>query len=369
MRALSARQRDQVGGQPPSPVPSLKEVHRTREPELGPPAYVRLDRNERLAPLPEWFIAGVRQSLESVLLTTYPMQDKFRCQLAKQFGLAEEQVLLTAGSDAALKALYQAYVRPGDGVVMLDPSYAMYPVYAQMFQAEARLVPFHAGLALDATRLLDAVVRGVRLVVLANPNQPTGTVLPEAVLEQLVERAAVAGAVLAIDEAYHPFSRVTVLPWINRVAHLVVTRTFSKAAGLAGLRIGFVAGHPEVMANLHKVRSAHDVNSMAIHCAAQLLAHPQVVDEYVAEVHAGGRVLTERVRALGLTPIPTHTNFLLIRVSHRCPPGELVERLRARGYLVKGPFSAPCLADCIRVTLGPPDLMERFAVCLGEVLA
>lgn len=314
-------------------------------------------------------MAAIRQSLESVLLTTYPLQEEFHQQLAERLGLTEEHILLTAGSDAAFKALYQAYVRPGDPVVMLDPSYAMYPVYAQLFQAQIRPVPFSAGFKLDVTRLLETIVPGVRLVVIANPNQPTGTVLPEEALERVVERTASVGAILAVDEAYYPFSRVTVLPWITRAAHVVVTRTFSKAAGLAGLRIGYAVGHPEVMANLYKVRSAHDVNSLAMHCAAQILAHPEVVNEYVSEVQAGGRLLAKRVLALGLMPLPTHANFLLIRVTHRCRPGELVERLRARGYVVKGPFDAPCIAECIRVTLGPPEIMERFAACLQDVLA
>ena len=353
----------------PPPVPALAELYRTREPGADPAHLVRLSRNERLSALPDWFMEELRRALHNDLLTRYPGDQHLYQQLSATLELPVEQLLLTAGSDAAVKALYHAYVRPGDAVVMLDPSYAMYPVYAQMFQAEAVLIPFDHDLTLNVSHLQSSIAQGVRLVMLANPNQPTATLLNEDALLRLIERAADVGALLAIDEAYYPFSRTTVLPWIEEHPHLLVIRTFSKAAGLAGLRIGFVAGHADVIGNLYKVRSVHDVNSFAILCASQILAHPQVVNDYVAEVGAGGALLAERARALGLTPLPTHTNFMLIRVAHRCPPPQLVESLRERGYLVKGPFNTPCLADCIRVTLGPPELMASFAECLREVLA
>jgi histidinol-phosphate aminotransferase len=206
------------------------------------------------------------------------------------------------------------------------------------------------------------------MVLLADPNQPTGTKLPRDVLRDVLERAGDCGALVVVDEAYFPFSRATVLPWLTHQPHLVVTRTFSKAWGLAGLRVGFVAAHPEVISNLYKVRSAYDVNAVAAMCVRTMLAHPEVADEFVAEVDAGRRMLSERARSLGLEPIPGETNFQLLRCAGRIDPAELVESLRERRYLVKGPFSAPCLVDCIRVTLGPPSLMAEFSDVLEEVL-
>lgn len=352
----------------PIPVPALVDLHRAREPGSETRAYVSLDRNERLQPFPDWFLETLRQSLQSTVLTSYPITDGIYLQLSTQLGISEEQLLLTAGSDAAIKAVYHAYVRPGDLVMMLDPSYTMYRVYGQMFQAEVVPIPFDRSLALDTNLLLGSIVPRVRLVMLANPNQPTATLLEEDVLLQLVDRTREVGALLAIDEAYYSFSHTTMLPWIKQAPHLLVIRSLSKAAGLAGLRIGFVAGHRDVVANLYKVRSAHNVNSMAILCASQILNHPEIIDDYVIQVEAGGQLLAERLRALGLVPLPTHTNFMLIRVGHRCPPAELVAELRNNGYLVKGPFRTSCLADCIRVTLGPPSLMAAFADVLERVL-
>lgn len=353
----------------PPPVPALVDLYRMRDPGSEVKEFIPLDRNERVAPLPAWFLEKLRASLESALLTSYPLTDELYRNLSSQLGLPENHLLLTTGSDAAIKAVYHAYVRPGDKVVMLDPSYAMYAVYAQMFQAEACKVPFNEQLELDVTRLFDSLVPGVRLAIIANPNQPTATVLSEDVLLQLAERASEINALLAIDEAYYPFHPHTIFPRIKEIPNLLVTRTFSKAAGLAGLRVGLIGGHPEVIANLFKVRSAHDVNSFAAMCANHVVENPQIVEDYVNDVRAGAELLAERARSLGLEPLPTPTNFMLIRVGHRCSPQVLIEKLRDAGYIVKGPFGSPCLADCIRVTLGPPAIMEPFANVLEEVLS
>jgi histidinol-phosphate aminotransferase len=343
-------------------------IDRLREGGRERQGYVGLDRNERLAPLPEWLLDEIRGGIESSLLTQYPALDGLYEDLSEMLELPPEQLLLTAGSDAGFRALHQVYIRPGDRVAMLDPSYAMYPIYARMFGATPVQVPFGPDLSLGGEQLVDAVTSGVRLVLLADPNQPTGTQLPRELLRAVLARAAEHGALVVVDEAYFPFSRATVLSWLAEYPQLVVTRTFSKAWGLAGLRVGVVAAQPEVIANLYKVRSAYDVNAVAALCVRTLLAHPEVAEQFVAEVDAGRRTLAQRLPALGLTPLRGETNFQLIRCADRIEPGELVDALRDRGYLVKGPFTAPCLIDCIRITLGPPALMARFCEVLEAVL-
>ena len=350
------------------PQPAVADLHRVRDPGSDHLKYICLDRNERLAPLPGWFVERIRSRISSDLFTGYPFQDEFLPRLAATVGLPHEMVLSTAGSDAAVKALFQAYVGPVDRVVMLEPSYAMYPVYARMFRAQAEPIEFDRNLAVKDEELLEAVNSGVRLVLLANPNQPTGTLLKPDLLRHLIERALKIRALVAIDEAYYPFSEATVLPWVKEFPNLLVLRTFSKASGLAGVRIGWVAAAAEIVKNLFKVRSAHDVNSVAMLCAGLILEHPEIVENYKSEVKEGGLRLARSLEALGLVPLPTATNFMLIRVAHRTSPRKLAAALKEMGFLVKGPFDSPCIADCIRVTLGPPELMLRFTECVQKIL-
>lgn len=352
----------------PDPTPALDGVVRLREGGREREGMIGLDRNERLGPLPEAVVQEIRAAIDSDLLTHYPTLDRLYDDLAAGLGVARERLLLTAGSDAAVKALYQVYTEPGAASVMVEPSYAMYPIYARMFGMEPRQVAFGPDLSLDTDALLDLIAPDVKLVFIANPNQPTGTVIEDGPLEAIVERAATHSALVVVDEAYHPFSQRTVLPWIERHDNLVVTRTFSKAWGLAGARLGMVAAHPSVVRNLYKVRSAYDVNALAASCAAVMLRHPEVASDYAEQVAAGRELLCERARALGLEPLPGLTNFQLLRLGSERDPAALVEALHGRGYIVKGPFSAPGLRDCIRVTLGPPELMSRFADALEASL-
>jgi len=351
----------------PTPIHPVEQTYRMPEAGSDTRQYIGLDRNERVSPFPDWFMDKIRESVDSNLLTWYPTQDKLHRQLQEELGLAEEQLILTPSSDAAFKNLYQAYLNPGDGVVMLDPSYAMFPVYAGMFDAISIPITYSKDLELDNDLLLNSIVPGVRLVMLANPNQPTATLMDEGILLQVIEKAADVGALVAMDEAYYPFSGTTALPWLGDYPNLLVIRTFSKACGLAGMRIGFVAGHPEVINTLYKVRTVNDLNSMSVLCASKILEYPHVVDEYMAEVAAGKQVLESQVRELGLPVLPTHASFALIRVADRVHPVKLMEALKQYGYLVKT-MDADCVNDCIRVTLGPPEIMSDFARCLGEAL-
>jgi histidinol-phosphate aminotransferase len=353
----------------PLPAEPLRSLVRVREPGAEDDALVRLNRNERLEPLPDWFIERLRSAVASELLTAYPLADRVYAALADSLSLERSQLLLTPGSDAAAKALYHVYVEAGDGVVMLDPSYAMYRVYAEMFAAEARPVPFESLDGVDVERVVAAIEPGVKLVMIANPNQPTGTLMPDESLLAVVRRARDVDALVAVDEAYYPFSGTSILRRVPELPNLAVLRSFSKAAGLAGVRIGYVAAGANIIEDLFKVRSVHDVNSFALVCVAEVLEHPSVIDDYVDHVREGERVLRACAGALGLAVPPSHANFVLLDVGSRIAPAVLVERLRKRGYLVRGPFSAPPLQSHIRVTLGPPAVMEPFCAALGEALA
>ena len=351
----------------PEAVGALAGIERLREGGRERAGYVGLDRNERLAPLPDDVVEELRRTIDSAMLTSYPSTDELYDDLAAHLGVPRDHLLLTPGSDGAVRALHHAYVEDGVATAMLAPSYAMYPIYGRMFGGTPREVHFDERLAVDADALLEAIGPDVKLVLLANPNQPTGTVLAEDVLAAVIERAASVRALVVVDEAYFPFSGTTVLPWLERHRNLVVLRTFSKAWGMAGLRTGVVCADPEVVKTLYKVRTAYDVNAAAATFARILLARPEVATDYVAQVDAGRELLAGRLRALGFEPLGDRTNFQVFRVAPTAEPAALAAALEERRFLVKGPFGHSSLAGCLRVTLGPPELMERFADALEDV--
>jgi histidinol-phosphate aminotransferase len=346
----------------PEPIPGLAGIERWREagPELE--AFVRLDRNERVGGHPEWFLEELRARLTSSLAAVYPGPKRLHGELAAALGLPEEQLLVTPGNDAEIRAAYLAFVRPGDAVVRLDPTYAMIPIYSRMFSAEDVTVPWDA----PTEELLDAVRPGVRLVVLANPNQPTGTLVAPETVADLRRRCEELGALLVLDEAYHDFCGATGIEHVRESENVLVLRTYSKGAGFAGLRVGFAAGGPETMRALFKVRSSGEVNAVAIEAARLAVARPELVTGYAAAVAEGRALLEERARALGLEPLAGFANFLLLRVPEDREPAELVAGVRAEGFLIRGSYPYPMLDRCIRVTLAPPETMARFAEALSR---
>jgi len=140
-----------------------------------------------------------------------------------------------------------------------------------------------------------------------------------------------------MDEAYYPFSQETALPWLGEYDNLMVIRTFSKAAGLAGLRIGFEAGNPDVIINLNKFHTVNYFNSMSVLCLGEILKNPEIIDEYVSQVIEDHCLLADCLEDMELTAYPTNSDFVFIRVGDRFKPADLVESLKRRGYLIKGP--------------------------------
>lgn len=351
-----------------APIAPLVDLYRVRESAEDEARFVKLHRNERLGALPEWFVQRIRAAVTSDLFTSYPVTEPLYRKLAAALDLPDDHLLLTPGSDAAIKAIVHAYAGPDDVAVMLDPSYAMYPVYAQMFGAQARRIAYGPGATIELDAVRDAIRPDVSLVLIANPDQPTGTVIDDDAIAGLAEHAAANGALFAIDEAYHQFAGVDLLRLARELDNVVVVRTLSKAAGLAGLRVGYVAGPPEIVGTISKVRTVHDVNSVAALCADLVLDHPEIMRDYVSEVEQGARVLGDRARAAGLAPRPVHTNFMVIDLSDVAAPADVVAGMQARGYMIKGPFAPQCLEGCIRITLGPPELMEEAASALQSTL-
>jgi len=171
--------------------------------------------------------------------------------------------------------IVQTFVAAGDRLVLSEPSYAMLGVYAKITRAAVESVPYGPGISLDVKHLEEILSTGPRLVALPNPDQPTGTVMAPAQLRQCIELAHRHGTVVAIDEAYHPFYRSTAFDLIRDYDNLLVTRSFSKAWGLSGLRLGMMAGQPALVEYASRLRGLHEVNAVAVAVGCYLLDHPE----------------------------------------------------------------------------------------------
>jgi histidinol-phosphate aminotransferase len=305
-------------------------------------------------------IAETARRVGRLALNQYPTgnSDPLRDALADAWRLRREHFVVGNGSDELFDLVTKAFVGPGDPVAFPVPSFVMYPFYARINLGRAVPVPLGPGFALDVERLLRA---RPRVILLASPNSPTGNAFPRAALDAVIRRAP---GIVVVDEAYAEFCDQALIRRAPRAPNLIVTRTFSKAHGLAGLRIGYAAGPPPLIDALLRVKPPFNVDAFAEAAAIGALRNRGYVRRVVRTIRAERARVAASLRAMGFRPYPSDANFLLADVGR--PSAEVARALRAAGFLVRAMTDWPGLATCIRVTLGPPALNDRFLRALGR---
>jgi histidinol-phosphate aminotransferase len=305
------------------------------------------------------------RSLNSETLARYPEREPVESKVADFLGLNAGQVLLTNGVDEAIHLLCATYLDPGDEVLIVVPTFAMYAIFAQ---AEgALIIPVLAddNFTFPLRELLSRISPRTRLIAVANPNNPTGAAVACEVLLQIAKVAP--HAAVLVDEAYFEFHGETMLSSAEWPANLFVARTFSKAYGLAGLRIGILASNVVQMAMVRRVASPYNVNAVALAALPEALADQEYLAHYVAEVQRGRDLLEQELQALGLHYWPSRGNFVLVRFGTTY--AEIIQALRKRGILVRDRNSDPGCEGCVRLTVGTIEHTQTLIDGLRDVIA
>lgn len=288
-----------------------------------------------------------------------------RERLAAQTGLPEEWFMVTNGSDELLRLLAASYIRPGDRVVVPGCSFPNYRHMAELFSAQVDEVPLQAE-TMDLEQMA-GVAPGARLLFLCRPNNPTGAVFPEDAFRHFMARVP-AETLVMLDQAYHEFDSTAFdsMGLLRQYPNLVLSRTFSKAYGLAGLRCGYGMGRPEVWQPLRVVREPFSVNVVAQAAALAALGDAAHLEATLANNRAGMTFLMALCRDLGLAFIPSEANFLMVDTGR--PADQVSEALLRRGIIIR-PLAGAGRPTWIRVSVGTPEEMDLFAVALRDVMS
>lgn len=331
-------------------------------PTAGRAGKLRLDFNENTVGASPRVAEALRNLLDAGRLAVYPEYGEARAALSRYFNVSPGQLLLTNGTDEAIQVVLNTYVDDGDEVVLLRPSYAMYRFYADVAGAAVREIDYRPGdLAFPEQELLEALGPSTRAVLIANPNNPTGTGASRPVLEKILAKAP--NAAVLVDEAYYEFSGVTMLDRIGDYPNLFVSRTFSKVFGLAAMRLGCVFSQEQNIHYLHKAQSPYSVNMLAALAAIEAIKDDTYVKEYVEEVLAARELLCRELDRLRISYHPSQANFVLIRAGERAI--EIRDKLREMGILVRDRSYE--LPGCVRVTIGTREQVLRFLDALKEI--
>ncbi len=327
-----------------------------------------LDLNESLAGCSPKVLARLR-ALSAADVSFYPERERGERLVGDFLGVSPDRVLLTNGMDEALFLLFNAYLEASgpdrSQVLFADPTFVMYPTLGQAMGADVVRVESGKDLAFPADELLKRITSRTRLIAIANPNNPTGLAASRHDLLQVV--GAAPDAAVLIDEAYYEFCGETLLGEIKDHPNLFVARTFSKAYGLAGLRLGVLVGPPEQIELLRRLSIPFNVNAVALACLEEALGDQEFVRGHVAEVKAGRRELQKLFEELGLHFWPSQTSFVLVRVGTAA--ADFVELMRRREILVRDSSGQPGCDGCVRVTVGNASQMGRVHAAIRETIA
>lgn len=353
--------------QPGKPIGELER-------ELGLSNIVKLASNENpLGPSPK-ALEALRLGIGDLHL--YPDGGGFalKATLSRQLGVGAGQITLGNGSNDVLELAARAFLSPETSAVFSQHAFAVYPIVTQAVGAQARIAPAHDGTrgpryGHDLLAMLGLIEETTRLVFIANPNNPTGTYLRSGELRAFLEQVP-GHALVVVDEAYFEYvsepDYPNALEWLNDFPNLIVTRTFSKAYGLAGLRVGYAVSNEEIADLLNRVRQPFNVNSLGLAAAGAALSDEDHLRRTVALNQAGLRQLAEAFEARGLAYIPSVGNFVTVDVGK--PAAPLYEALLREGVIVR-PIANYALPNHLRVTVGAEGQNRIFLAALDRVLA
>jgi histidinol-phosphate aminotransferase len=341
---------------------AVKSLHAYRPPLAGRQG-LRLDFNESTIGCSPRVLAKIH-SLDSETLARYPEREPVEREVAAFLGLDAAQLLLTNGVDEAIHLLCSTYLDPGDEALIVVPTFAMYSLFAQAQGGRVVQVLADENFAFPLRDVLSRINPRTRLIAVANPNNPTGAAVA---CEDLLQVAKAAPhAALLVDEAYFEFHGETMLSHTPLPENVLVARTFSKAYGLAGLRIGILAGAAEQIAMVRRVASPYNVNAAALAVLPEAIRDQKFVADYVAEVKRSRAALELELGALGLHYWPSQANFVLVRIGPAY--AEFIQALRARGILVRDRHTDPGCEGCVRLTVGSEKHTWALISALREVV-
>jgi len=348
--------------------PEIQELVRIKDTFNDRFEYLRLDKNECLEPFDENLLDQFKQNISSQDLSGYPELEPLYRKLAQFLGVAKNQIFLTAGADIAIRSIFDACIERQDNIVLHHPCYAMYEVYCRMYGAEIRDVPLR-NWQVDIDEMLNSVDSQTKMVAMENPNGYLGTKPSLPQLERCASELCLKDILFLIDETYfyiensHSKTHELILKYPN----VIITQTFSKSHGLAGLRMGYLIGSTELIEQIARVRPMHEVSSLTARAAEWVLENPEILSRSQNLLLESKAYLIEKLGEIGIPMKETHANFILLYLPDEGKTAGISERLKVNRILIKSPFNFGAQKGWVRATVGSLDDSKRFINVLTNI--
>ncbi len=318
--------------------------------------HLRLDKNERVSKFPKKFVEIFKKKLSSENFSIYPEIYKFYELLSKKHHLSKKHFIAIAGIDAGLRNCIELF--GNKKIIVLDPTFAMINIYCKVLKKKTIKINYNSNFKLNFKKLYSHINNKVSLIVISNPNSPTGTVLNIEEIKKILEKAKKNKIHVVIDEAYYGFCSITSISLIRKFDNLIVLRTFSKAYGLAGLRIGYAISNAKNINKLINIKPMYEVNSLGVLGANILLKNEFIRTNYLKNVSDGKKILLNFFNSKNIKFINTNGNFVLFKLQKKRK--SIFKKLKLRKINIVEKFNYKNLKNYSRITLAPSKEINKF---------
>ena len=336
----------------------LKDVSRPSSIFPSRKKKIRLNWNELSPGYPSEVIDRIRDLITPEIISSYPEYDVIYPLTADYFGVDLNQIILEAGSECGIKNVFEVFVTKGSFVVKPAPEFVMVKVYMDIFGARERDVHYDRDLTFSVPELLAAIDKDTSLVYLANPNAPTGQFIEQDEIVRILKKAREAGAVVLLDECYIDFSdKPSCLGLIEVYDNLIISRSFSKAFGLAGVRLGVLITNPFFCEQLHKTRPMREINAFAAEIGKFMLLNKEIPTAMTRQIIEAREWVSAELRKHGYWVQASRTNFILVDFGN--DKDKFVNKCNQLDILVKDDLGHPAVDSYVCISIGTRELMEK----------
>ena len=344
--------------------PNIKATPRVF-PRQGRAEYHRYDANENPEGLPVEFVESVIKDITPDYLAMYPEPERFIGKYADYLDVEKENVYCTNGSDHGIRVLLETFGELGKEVVTVSPTFEIYWVCCSLLGLKHKPVQYNADFTISIESILNAMTNDTRVVVLLNPNSHIGNLYSDDEVHKVIDKAKQIGAVVILDEAYHYFYDKTFLHFALENDNVVLLRTFSKLMSIAGLRVGMIVGHKDLIHWVRNSRLAYEMNSIGLLFAERILEHPEMIDDLIRQEKEGKTYFIGELEKRGYWYMDCRGNYVLVKPKHNAH--EVSRRLAEEKKTLVHPYGNAMMKDMLRVTVGSVNAMEFFTQVFFEV--
>lgn len=338
----------------------IYKVTRYSQENINRENFLRLDKNERVIEFEKKFLNFLKKKINTYNISAYPNTYEVKKLIAKKNNVSPEMIFLSAGSDIAIKTTIELFTKPKDKIIILEPTFGMVNVYCKVYNLRSFKIGYDKNLELNYNKLIKKISKSISLVILANPNSPTGTIIKKKLMIKVLNKCKKLNIPVVIDEAYEGFYNFSYVTLLKKYKNLIITRTFSKSFGLAGFRAGYTVSSTKISSLLNKYRPMYEINSIVCLAIEFLIKNYSIIKNHIKKVNEAKEYLKIQLNRLNIKYIDTYANFFHIQIPKNKKKAVFEKDLMKNGILIRRGPDVKGFEDYSRFALGSKTQMGKI---------